>query len=94
MTQSLNAALRFSATLCFFAILTPTAHAEKLRGRAIDAQTGAALPCRLYVQAEDGTWLFAKSAGKEGSAIKYSVERGVNSVEKHVYRMGLDRLGL
>ena len=84
MTQSLHAALRFSATLCCLALLMPTAHAEKLRGKVVDAQSGAALPCRLYVQAEDGTWLFAKSAGKEGSAIRYSVERGVNSVEKHV----------
>jgi hypothetical protein len=44
----------------------------------------AALPCRLYVQGPDGTWLFARSSDSAGSAIKYDVQRGPKSFEKHV----------
>lgn len=65
-------------------MVTSFCPAGTLRGKVIDAQSKAVLPCRLYVQAEDGTWLFAKSSSKTGSAIKYSVERSAVSVEKHV----------
>jgi hypothetical protein len=55
-----------------------------LRGKVIDAATKAPLPCRLYVQASDGTWFFARSADPAGSALKYDVQRSPKSFEKHV----------
>jgi len=73
----------FTAFAAAVLLLPPHVHAETLRGKVIDAQTGAVLPCRLYVQAEDSSWLFARSASARGSAIKYSVERGPKSFEKH-----------
>lgn len=57
--------------------------AATVRGRVLDARTREPLPCRLYLQAEDGTWLFAKSAAPGGSALPYAVERG-KSTEQHV----------
>ena len=72
---------------CVFLLLlliSSAASAETLRGTVVDAETKAALPCRLYVQGSDGTWLFARSADGAGSALKYSVERGPKSFEKHV----------
>ncbi len=84
MPRLFNRAIAFTATIVFVTVLTPICRAEKLRGKVVDTRSGAILPCRLYVQAEDGTWLFAKSLGTDGSAIKYSVERGPLSVEKHV----------
>lgn len=73
------------ALVLMFVVLSPTfCRAEKLRGKVVDAQSGKILPCRMYVQAGDGTWLFAASSSKDGSAIKYSVERSAQSVEKHV----------
>lgn len=74
----------FTVTFILVAVIGSSCQAEKIRGKVVDAQSRIALPCRLYVQSEDGTWMFAKSLGKEGSAIKYSVERGPLSVEKHV----------
>lgn len=84
MIRLSNALLRTVAPLVLIVAMGSICHAEKLRGKVIDAQTNSVLPCRMYVQAEDGTWLFATSLGKDGSAIKYSVERGPQSVEKHV----------
>jgi hypothetical protein len=65
-------------------LVASAAAAETLRGKVIDAQTKAALPCRLYVQGSDGMWLFARSSDSAGSAIKYDVQRGPKSFEKHV----------
>ena len=65
-------------------LVTATVHAETLRGRVIDAQSKAPLPCRLYVQGSDGAWYFAKSSDAAGSSLKYSVEREPKSFEKHV----------
>ena len=84
MTRLLDGAAGFIVTLLFVTILAPACQAGTLRGKVVDARSKAVLPCRMYVRAENGTWLFAKSAGKTGSAIKYSVERGPKSVEKHV----------
>jgi hypothetical protein len=60
------------------------ASAATLRGRVIDAQSKDPLPCRLYVQAIDGSWRFATSDNAAGMALPYSVQRGEKSVEKHV----------
>ena len=32
-----------------------------LRGEVVDAQSGARVACRIYIQGTDGTWRFAKS---------------------------------
>mgnify|MGYP007073179016 FL=1 len=40
------------------------------------------VPCRLYVQSDEGTFYFARSAGPEGTAVVYDKQRGA-SVEKH-----------
>ncbi len=65
-------------------LMSSVALAETLRGKVVDAETGASLPCRLYVQGADGAWRFARSADAAGTAIKYDVQRGPKSFEKHV----------
>lgn len=65
-------------------VFATLAHAQTLRGRVVDPETKSPLPCRLYVQASDGSWRFARSTEAEGSALKYSVERSPKSFEKHV----------
>jgi hypothetical protein len=65
-------------------LITSVATAQTLRGKVVDAQTKGLLPCRLYVQGSDGTWLFARSSDSAGSAIKYDIQRGPKSFEKHV----------
>ena len=76
--------IRCIAGLLLVAGLTAWCDAAVLRGKVVDATSKAVLPCRLYVHAEDGTWLFAKALGKTGSALVCSIERGPRSVEKHV----------
>ncbi len=50
-----------------------------------DAESGAILPCRLYVQnTESGEWHFASSASPNGSAVEYKKQIGTTpSVEMH-----------
>ncbi len=56
-----------------------------LRGTVVDADTGRPLPCRLYIQAEQGNWHFPRSASSEGSAVAYRRQRSdkSKSVEMH-----------
>ncbi|MCH5376534.1 MAG: CehA/McbA family metallohydrolase, partial [Planctomycetes bacterium] len=42
-----------------------------------------ALPGRVYVQAADGTWRFARSESPAGSAVIYDKQRFTRSLEKH-----------
>ncbi len=65
-------------------IFPAAASAGTIRGRVVDAETKSPLACRMYVQAADGSWRFATSADPKGTALKYSVERGPKSFEKHV----------
>jgi hypothetical protein len=54
--------------------------------RCADPRTirGAAnVPCRLYIEGEDGKFYFAKSASPRGSAVIYDVKRSQTSVEQH-----------
>jgi hypothetical protein len=74
---------RFCLSL-LLGLISSAATAETLRGKVVDAQTKTVLPCRLYVQGSDGTWLFAQSSDGAGSALKYDVQRGPKSFEKHV----------
>src|SRR5262245_6159098 len=55
----------------------------RFRGEILDADTGKSLPARVYVRAENGTWYFARSAAKDGTAVEYSKKRGPKSVEMH-----------
>lgn len=41
------------------------------------------VPCRLYIEGEDGKFYFAKSASPEGSAVIYDVKRNPLSLEQH-----------
>jgi hypothetical protein len=59
--------------------------ATEFRGRVVDAATGASIPARVYVQNDQGEWLFVTSAVPEGSALAYQ-EQWVpmpDSVERH-----------
>ena len=59
--------------------------AGELRGTIIDADTGMAIPARIYLQNEEGEWLFVESAEQSGSAVPYR-EQWVpmqDSVELH-----------
>src|SRR5262245_28820418 len=55
----------------------------RLRGEVLDAGTGKPLPARLYVLGADGSWHFARSEAKDGSALAYRKQRGPKSVEMH-----------
>jgi hypothetical protein len=60
-------------------------NAVRLRGEVTDAATGQLIPCRVYIQSEEGKWFFPSSASPAGSAIAYRKQRPDNprSVEMH-----------
>ncbi len=61
------------------------ASAARFTGRVVDADSGKTLAARIYLQAEDGKWLFVQSSSSEGSARPYK-EQWVphpGSVELH-----------
>ena len=80
---------------CFAVLLAVPAFAQnplpessaqfQIRGEVLDGQSGKPLPCRLYIQRDDGSWHFAKSASASGSAIEYRKQKDWNpaSVEMH-----------
>lgn len=49
-----------------------------LTGQIVDADTGAPLPARIYIQGGDGAWHFPRSQVKDGSAVYYKKQRGDN----------------
>jgi peptidoglycan/xylan/chitin deacetylase (PgdA/CDA1 family) len=57
----------------------------RVRGRVRDAQTGAALPSRIYIRDEEGQWHFPDVAAPGGSAIPYQRQNWVNprAIEQH-----------
>jgi hypothetical protein len=55
----------------------------RLRGEVLDADTGKPLPARVYVRGADGSWHFARSEAKNGSAVEYRKQRPPKSVEMH-----------
>jgi hypothetical protein len=57
--------------------------ATTLRCEVIDADSGDALPVRVYVSSPDGRWFFARSASPEGSAVVYDKQRMQGCIEKH-----------
>ena len=51
------------------------AEGTSVRGEVIDSATGKPIPCRIYIEGEDGTWHFPKSEAKAGSAVEYRKQR-------------------
>jgi hypothetical protein len=41
------------------------------------------VPCRLYIEGDDGKFYFARSADPKGSAVVYDVKRSPTSLEQH-----------
>lgn len=62
---------------------TLLAQATSIRCRVVDADSNTPLPCRVYLQSEQGEWRFARSADTNGTAVKYDVSRSPTSLEKH-----------
>lgn len=54
-----------------------------LRCRAVDADSGAILPCRAYLQSDRGDWFYATPVDPAGTAIRYDVARSPRSFERH-----------
>jgi hypothetical protein len=70
---------------CGSALSQQQAKLVTLRGEVVDADSGQPLPARVYIQAKDGTWSFARSAAPQGSAVAYRKQRSdqPRSVEMH-----------
>lgn len=51
------------------------ARTTRLHGEVVDAATAQPIPCRLYLQAADGTWFFPQSSSPQGSAVPYRKQR-------------------
>lgn len=66
-------------------VIAAKAATFELRGEVVDAETGAAIPCRMYIQRSDGSWHFAKSESPKGSAVEYRKQKDWNPacVEMH-----------
>jgi hypothetical protein len=77
------------AALVMLALATGPSHAQPAAAKTtvtcvvVDSATGAALPCRVYVQSAAGEWFFARSASPDGSAFEYRKQRSETSVEMH-----------
>lgn len=71
--------------LAAFCTASAAARAAEVTGSVVDAKSGMAQPCRLYVQSIDKlTWHFAKSVDAAGSAVEYRKQVGTTpSVEMH-----------
>jgi hypothetical protein len=54
-----------------------------LSGSIVEAESGSALPARLYIEAADGKLYHANSAHPDGSAVEYSKQRSPTSSEVH-----------
>src|SRR5436309_2919913 len=67
-------------------VLAPHLRAATVTGEIADSRDGHLIPARLYIQADDGRWLFAESASPAGSAIRYEKRNWINTnaVEMHV----------
>lgn len=65
--------------------LVARAEGISVRGEVSDSVSGKLIPCRIYIEGEDGSWHFPKSEAKTGSAIEYRKQRPgtPRSVEMH-----------
>src|SRR5262245_61721457 len=75
----------FAAVAFVMNPLAAAADRTQVRGEVTDAETGRPIPCRIYVQAEDGAWHFPKTEAKTGTAVEYRKQRTDNprAVEMH-----------
>src|SRR6266511_2407018 len=67
--------------LALFGAAAAAGETVSLKGRVVDADTGAPLPARVYLE-KAGEWFLAKSADPAGSAVHYQKRNG-RSVEVH-----------
>lgn len=72
-------------TFLVFGFNVSLVNATEVTGDVVDADSGDALPCRLYVQNLDsGEWHFAKPKDAVGSAVEYKKQVGQTaSIEMH-----------
>lgn len=68
----------------FFAVTcgVSATQAARIECRVVDEE-GRAIPARVSIHSDRGTWHFAKSASEEGTAVDYKKERQAGSVEMH-----------
>ncbi len=52
--------------------------AAKVAGRVVDAATGELVPCRLYVEGQEGKFFTVVSSDSSGSAVVYDTKRGAS----------------
>jgi hypothetical protein len=78
------------ACLAVFFMASGTALADdaktvKLRGEVLDAESGQAIACRMYLRSETGKWYTVRCDAAQGAAVPYSKQRPENkdSVEIH-----------
>jgi len=74
------------ATVPFLTFPAPaTADGTRVRGEVTDSATGRLIPCRVYIEGEDGSWHFPAAEAKAGSAVEYRKQRAdrKGSVEMH-----------
>lgn len=83
IATGLMAALVPVAAMLFACAETVQPKTYRLHGEIVDANDGARLPARVYIQGADGTWHFPGSIG--GTAVTYKKQRGDNlkCVEMH-----------
>ncbi|MBN2129174.1 MAG: CehA/McbA family metallohydrolase [Sedimentisphaerales bacterium] len=83
----MKSAFSIMSLLLLIAFFSLPARADTITvtGEVVDADTGAALACRIYIRGEDGRWHFARSAALAGSAVAYQKQNWNNkeSVEMH-----------
>lgn len=80
-------ALRVGGTMAALALLACCAQAQApqgaIRGKIVEAGSGAPLPARLHIRSSDGAWHLAQSASPAGSAVTYKKERSPEVAEVH-----------
>ena len=83
----MNAALFHARLLSLASLFIVSSRADvPFTGEIVDAQSGASIEARLYLQRlSDSRWLFVRSASEDGSALPYAEEwvPMPGSVEKH-----------
>ena len=83
--MKLSTAIFSICAVGFSAFFNVASYGAEFVGSVVDADTGIAIPARVYVHSSDGEWLFVESDSTEGNALPYR-EQWVpipNSVEKH-----------
>ena len=79
----------FTVAAVLLSVLAPALLARPgtttVSGTVVDADTGEAMPCRLYIRGQDGKWYFPAPASSDGQAITYKKQNWLNekSVEMH-----------